>query len=101
MKDLLVKFNLDVFFLRESKVSVVDHNLVKLVWSSRYVRWVALEAYGFSGDILLMWTEDSITVIDSIKGQFTISILCKTNAGFSGWITGMYGPSSYRLRDQF
>ena len=63
MKDLLVKFNLDVFFLRESKVSVVDHNLVKLVWSSRYVRWVALEAYGFSGDILLMWTEDSITVV--------------------------------------
>ena len=48
-----------------------------------------------------MWKKDLIIVIDSIPGQFTISILCRTNAGISGWITSVYSPLSYRHRDQF
>ena len=51
MKDLLVKFNPDVVILQESKVSTVDHQLVKSVWSSRFVGWAALEAYGSSSGI--------------------------------------------------
>ena len=41
MKDLLVKFNLDVVIIQESKVSVVGNNLVKSVWSSSHIRWAA------------------------------------------------------------
>lgn len=99
MKDLLVKFNRDVVVLRKSKISVVGSKLVKFVWSSCYFGWAALEAYGSSSGILLMWKDNTIMVIDSIHGQFTISILCKTNASFSCWIIGVYGPLSYRLRD--
>ena len=101
VKELLVKFNPDVVILQKSKVSTVNRHLVKSVWSSWFVGWATLEAYGSSGGILILWKEDSITVVDSIQGQFSISIHWKFNAGFSGWITGVYGPSSYRLRDQF
>ena len=37
MKDLLVKFNLDIVILQESKVSDVDSKLVKSVWSGRRI----------------------------------------------------------------
>ena len=96
MKELLVKFNPDVVILQESKVRTVDQHLVKSVWSSQFIGWTALEAYGSSGGILILWKEDSITMVDSIQGQFSISIHCKFNASFSSWITGVYDPS-YRL----
>ena len=84
VKELLVKFNLDVVILQEFNVSTVDRHLVKLVWSSRFVGWAALEAYGSSGGILILWKENSVTVVDSIQGQFSVSIHCKFNAGFYG-----------------
>ena len=99
VKELLAKFNPDVVILQETKVSSVDRQLVKSVWSSRFVGWASLEAYGSSGGILILWKEDSLTVDDSIQGEFSVSIHCKLNAGFCGWITGVYNPSSYRLRD--
>ena len=74
---------------------------MKSVCSSQFVGWATLEAYGSSSGILILWKEDSITVVDSTQGQFLVSINCKFYVGFFGWITGVYGPSSYRLRDQF
>ncbi|KAA0033540.1 outer envelope pore protein 24 [Cucumis melo var. makuwa] len=62
---------------------------------------LALQAYSSSGGIFILWKEESITVVDSIQDQFSISIRCKFNTSFSGWITGVYDPSSYRLTDQF
>ncbi|TYK01560.1 LINE-1 retrotransposable element ORF2 protein [Cucumis melo var. makuwa] len=89
--DFLVKFNPDVVILQESKVSVDGRKLVKSVWGSCLVGCGILEACGSSGGILLMWKEESITVISSIQGQFPVSILFKTNAGFFGWITDCRG----------
>lgn len=89
-----MKFNPDVVILQESKVSVDGRKLVKSVWGSCLVGCGILEACGSSGGILLMWKEESITVISSIQGQFSVSILFKTNAGFFGWITGVYNPFS-------
>ena len=101
VKEFRVKFNPDVVILQETKLSIVDRQLVKSVWSSRFVGWASLEACGSSGGILILWKEDSLTVDDSIQGEFSVSIHCKLNAGFCGWITGVYGPSAYRRREQF
>lgn len=67
VKDLLVKFNPDVI-LQESKLDEVDRRIVKSLWSSRHVGWVALNAIGSSSSILIIWKEENIIVVDTIKG---------------------------------
>lgn len=44
-----------------------------------------------STGILIMWKEDSITMIDAMQGHFYISIHFNSFANFSGWTTDVYG----------
>lgn len=76
IKEQLVKFCLDIVILQETKVSKMNRRIVKSIWSSKHIGWVALDAVGTVGarGILIMWREEVIVVCDAIQGVFSISI---------------------------
>lgn len=101
IKDFLIKVDPDLVILQETKLAVVDRKVVKAVWSLCRIGWVALDAEGSVGGILIMWNEDTIAVEDSILVVFSISLKIRYCQGFCGWVMGVYGPSSSRNRDGF
>lgn len=100
VKDLLCRANPDIVILQETKLDSIDRRLVKSIWSSKRIGWMALDAQGSAGGILLMWREDRVTIKDSLLGRFSVSIECNLNGSTEGWISGVYGPcSSYGRKD--
>ena len=59
-----------------------------------------LSAIGRAGGLLLIWDVRSVRVIDSLIGEFSVSIHIEDERE-KWWFTGVYGPSSYRNRGLF
>ncbi|TYK11577.1 hypothetical protein E5676_scaffold263G00140 [Cucumis melo var. makuwa] len=70
IKDLIVKFNRNVVIFHETKSSDINRRFIKYVWRNRRTGWVALDAIRMSAGILIMWKEDSITMIDAMQDGF-------------------------------
>lgn len=61
---------------------------------------MALPSLGRAGGILIIWDNRSATVTDNLVGQFSVSIKVDGRS-FSWWLSGVYGPNSYRRRGEF
>lgn len=73
--------------LPETKSSSVNRKVVKFVWSSKRIEWVALDVVGGAlGGILIMWKEESITVSGSIMRSFSVSIHFPYNNNVRGFM---------------
>ena len=48
-----------------------------------------------------MWDVRQVTVIDSLIGEFSVSILVKGMGTNNWWLSGLYGPSKVCNRDRF
>ena len=55
-------------------MEVFNSVLIKSIWSSRDIGWEFVESLGASGGILTMWDSSLISVIEMIKGRFSLSI---------------------------
>lgn len=60
------------------------------------MEWVGLDSDGASGGVLVMWDSLRVSVVEVVKGQFSISILFHSENGEPRWISGIYGPSRPR-----
>lgn len=100
MKDLLSCANPDVVILQETRLNSMNRLMVKSVWSSRQIGWIALDAV-FCGGILVMWKESSVQVFDSMVGLFSVSLACKFNGSTEAWVSGVYGPCKTPERKHF
>ena len=54
---------------------------------------MALPSIGRAGEIIIMWDRRKTEVIDSLVGEFSISVKIKEDKG--EWLlSGVYGPNS-------
>lgn len=101
VKDLICLANPDIVVLQETRLNSLDRKVIKVIWSSRRIGWLALDAVNSAGGIVMMWKEDSISVSDSLVGIFSISINCVFMNFVEGWISRIYGPCSSKGRRDF
>ena len=62
LKKMLQTLNPNLVLIQETKRDSFDPNFIKLLWSSKDVGWIFIEAYGKSGGILTMWDESKLSV---------------------------------------
>ena len=98
IKRSLKRLNPDLVLIQETKKESLDINTIKELWSSKDIGWSFVEAIGRSGGILTMWDESKISVIEVLKGGYSLSVKCLTINKKSCWITNVYGPNDYRKR---
>ncbi|XP_059658873.1 uncharacterized protein LOC132305216 [Cornus florida] len=55
VKVALKKWNAHIICLQETKLASISVDMVRSLWGSKCVDWEALNAYGTSGIILIMW----------------------------------------------
>ena len=71
------------------------------VWGGRFKEWVTLDAEGSRGGVAIIWDTRKVKVIDSLVGDFSVSILVEENNGTQWWLSGVYGPSTPFRRSDF
>lgn len=81
IKDKLVNSQADVIILQVTKKGVIDRRLVSSIWGVRYTDWVSCPSDGSSGGILVMWKTKSVTVLEAIVGNFSVSIKIQATNG--------------------
>ena len=79
-------------------MEVINSVIIKSMWSSRDIGWEFVESLGASGGILTMWDSSIISVIQVIKGRFSLSIKYLSLSNQIFWITNVYGPCGYSER---
>ncbi|XP_026447186.1 uncharacterized protein LOC113347733 isoform X1 [Papaver somniferum] len=99
-----------VVIMRRRKQVIVksDHDkMTVMLWRWRKVyprnsRWIALNSYGRSGGILLIWNSDMIEVDDFLEGIFFISISYRSIENNFRWdLIGVYGPCNVNEKKRF
>ena len=78
-------------------MEILEVNYIKTIWSSIDTGWESVESYGATGGILTLWDKSKITVVETIRGRYCLSIkvsLCKKCC----WVTNVYGSCGYRER---
>uniref|UniRef100_A0A803PZR9 Reverse transcriptase domain-containing protein n=1 Tax=Cannabis sativa TaxID=3483 RepID=A0A803PZR9_CANSA len=101
IKATICKINLDLVILQEVKKTTIDRSFIGNIWRSRFKAWIYHPAWGRSGGTLLVWDTRSVTVLDSLVGEFSISTLIQAEGKNPWWFFGIYGPCSYKLRPDF
>lgn len=77
----------------------MSEKIVKDVWGSRFVKWVAVDVAGLAGGILLLLDCQHVAVSNSWKGEFSVFAEVEDLASNSKWlITLVYGLNSSSKR---
>ena len=98
--NLLKEWKCDIVCLQEIKLDSTNSNMVKSLWGSPFVDWVALEAINVAGGILLMWDKRVFEQVDFMAGKVSVSVVLKGVADGFEWIcSGVYGPAEGSIRD--
>ena len=98
--EYLNKINPDIVVLQETKKESLDERWVRSLWKARFRNLVALPSMGRAGGIIVMWDRRRTEVIDSLVGEFTVSIQIKDDKG-EWWFSGVYGPNFSYKRSEF
>ena len=73
---------------------MADRQLIGSLWKSRFKEWVLLSAIGRVRGILVIWDVRTVQVIDSLLGDFSLSVLIDDDDdNDKWWFTGVYGPN--------
>lgn len=73
LKRFLINQHPDIVFIQETKKEMVDGFLIKAIWSSKDVGWVFVDSLGKYGGLLIMWDESKVTLMESLKGGYSLS----------------------------
>lgn len=101
IKSLLHNWKADVFCFQETKLQGDIREIIKDLWSNRWVKYVQLEASGTRGGIILMW--DSRLWDGEICETGTYCITCKfvgKTQDLSWHMTGVYAPNCTLEREE-
>ncbi|RVX07561.1 Transposon TX1 uncharacterized 149 kDa protein [Vitis vinifera] len=100
IKAVIRSQRVDLFYLQEAKIQTLSEGLVRSLGSGRWLDWMALDAYGSAGGLLICWDKRSLEVLEMEVGKFSISCRFRNVEDGLTWIfTGMYGPFSKKDRD--
>uniref|UniRef100_A0A2N9HB87 Reverse transcriptase domain-containing protein n=1 Tax=Fagus sylvatica TaxID=28930 RepID=A0A2N9HB87_FAGSY len=99
VKNLLRDWRCDMVCLQETKLDALDLHLIRSLWGSQYVDWVALDATNTAGGILLMWDTRVGEKVDTVIGQFSVYCYWHGLVDDFDWVcSGVYGPHSEENR---
>ncbi|KAK9934053.1 hypothetical protein M0R45_021214 [Rubus argutus] len=101
IKTLLTGSGADVVILQETKKTEIERRLIQSIWGGRYNDWVSIPAWGRSGGVVVIWNTKCVSVVESVIGAFSVSIKIKGLDGNDWWLSGVYGPNSFRERKLF
>ena len=102
IKSFLRSNRVDLVCLQETKVQQMNIGMVRSLGVGRYLNWIAFDAEGSAGGILLLWDKRRISLEDSVAGSFLVSCLFRmAEDGFQWVFSGVYGPLEKRLRESF
>ena len=102
IKSFLRSNRVDLVCLQETKVQQMNIGMVRSLGVGRYLNWIALDAEGSAGGILLLWDKRRISLEDSVAGSLSVSCLFRmAEDGFQWVFSGVYGPIEKRLRKSF
>ncbi|OVA15438.1 hypothetical protein BVC80_1229g10 [Macleaya cordata] len=75
-------WKLGIVILQETKLERCTDRIVHHLWGRGDIGWVALDAIGLSGGILIIWNNEVVQVKDEIKGTFSgFMVLVKWTKG--------------------
>ena len=102
IKSFIKMQRVDVVCLQETKLKDVSKRLIRELGVGRFLEWVAVNADGASGGILIFWDTRVIQLLEKEEGQFTLSCRFKSLEEDFVWVfTGVYGPTVYARREDF
>ncbi|XP_062093313.1 uncharacterized protein LOC133799309 [Humulus lupulus] len=101
IKETICKVNPDIIVLQEVKKGIIERRFIGSIWRSRFKAWIFQPAIGRSGGTLVAWDTRSVSVTDSLVGEFTVSIRIEAGGKTPWWFSGVYGPVVYGNRDSF
>ncbi|XP_059599050.1 uncharacterized protein LOC132255193 [Vitis vinifera] len=100
IKAVIRSQRVDLFCIQETKFQTLSEGLVRSLGSGRWSNWVALDALGSAGGILVCWDKRSLEVMETEVGRFSVSCRFRNVEDGMSWIfTGVYGPFSKEDRD--
>ena len=100
IKAVIRSQRVDLFCLQETKIQALSEGLVRSLGSGRWSNWVALDALGSTGGIMVCWDKRSLEVMETKVGKFSVSCRIRNVEDGMTWIfTGVYGPFSKEDRD--
>ena len=73
VKALLRSQKLDLFCLQETKIHSMSEGIVRSLGSGRFLEWIAMEACGTTGGILVVWDKRSLELLNKEVGSYSVS----------------------------
>ena len=102
IKNFIRTHRVDLVFLQETKVQEMNNDMVYNLGVERFLNWIALNAKGSAGGILLFWDKRPISLVDSMVGSFSVLCLFRIEEdGFQWDFSGVYGIVEKSLREPF
>ena len=77
IKNLIRTNRVDLVCLQETKVQDMNIEIVRSLEVGRFLKWIALNAEGSAGGILLFWDKRRINMVDYMVRSFSVSCLFK------------------------
>ncbi|KAF9594334.1 hypothetical protein IFM89_030463 [Coptis chinensis] len=101
VRRLIRKFRSLVVGLQETKREDCNSRFTGHIWGRKPHGWEAVPSIGRSGGMLVLWDTYRVVVEDSIKGAFSLSILCTMLESKFSWVfTAIYGPVDMADKEQ-
>lgn len=91
---MIKKWKVDILTMQETKMQQIDHKMERDLWGRRPFKYIHKQAEGRSGGILVAWNTNSVEMIDSRIGEFSVGVLFRDKAeNREVTFAGVYGPS--------
>ena len=93
-KNLPKEWKCDVVCYQETKLSSLNSSVVRSLWGSPFLDWIALDAINTVGGVLLVWDKRVYEIVECVIGQFSINVLLKGVVDDFVWAClGVHGPN--------
>jgi len=83
---VLRRYFYDVAILLESKLQEVDRRMVCSLWGRRQVKWAYLSSSGRSGGIIILLDPETLELLDSRTGDYSICCLLRSVQDNFVWV---------------
>jgi exonuclease III len=90
---LIRKGAFDVCFIQETKKLSFENHLIHNLWGHKDVSWVAQEAEGLSGGMLIIWNSNSFKLLSNFSGVGYLGIQVEKENTVM-YLVNIYSPCS-------
>ncbi|XP_068644692.1 uncharacterized protein [Aristolochia californica] len=96
------QFKPSIAILQETKCQEMFDAIIKELWSNSSIKWVAVNAEGNLGGILVAWDSTLLASLQVSEGRFSLGLQFRDLSLGKIWcVGGLYGPTRYRERGLF